>query len=357
MDQQILSLLKPLFQSSSNLNYNYVASELSKIAQCLIQLSVNIENLAKQLTKNENNVAPPFPPKLNNYTNVGINNVNAFSNKQEDNSKKYGSKNTALIERLALLKNNRNDSFYKMKRNKILYEMIENNLSCNPKRIPKQFVPKMTRNEPEEIKNHKIKVALQETENEINKLKLHYSIHLNKIERLEKEIFQLIANEVPPEKQSNYIENYKTITFKSDEKTIKKLTLKQSFFNSNQYMSNLDFMKNTSSNTPTENKDLDQNHQPTTLECNSQFLSQHLSDFAFTELPSQDLEPFENTQLKRKAPNTSTNSLDESLIKKKPGNVNSTSQPSFMTPTISSNSKNGMATRPKANRALSLTQQ
>lgn len=286
----------------------------------------------------------PHPPKKTDYPKNASPNQSAHGNN--------------FMDTLVKLKNDRNDSFYKMSRNKLLVAITEKNLTFDPIRIPKKFAPKITRTDHPDIAKQKIDFAIQSTRSEIEKLNLHYNIHEQKIQKIDKDIEKHIQTETNENKKINYLNTCKKIINESSSKTISKLSKKETFFNSDKFMVNIDYRKyinSENSKAAKENNEALVSYTQTneTIYDQTHILSESFLNNALNE-------PFETSQasqLKRTASQCSLSSSNSQQITKRKQQDFSTStqqsQPNFMQPTISSLSKNDKATSTAAKMKLS----
>lgn len=364
MDQsQIIALLNSLLHSQNNLssvnNFNFqclinplrtIAGALNEIADFLSNLNVQNSSVNKQpsyssVTQTNANKEYPLDKLFKSDTNKDVPNTTTQKSVSND----------AFMEHLVKLKNMRNDSFYKMNRNKMLSSIMENNLVSTPIRVPKNFAPKISRTDPEEIANHKINVAIQGAKNEIEKVKLHYSIHERKVQNLDTEIAKHISTEQNEDKRNKILSNCQKIIHDASNKTIKKLKSKEQFFNSNQFMSNIlykkpNFQSTILTNTENTNTNITSDalvpYTQTSFDDENVMNTNFLSDSFVKEILTEPFEVEETVPLKRRLSNNSINSSPSQQAKKKlnsPFSSTQLSQPTFMSPTISSLSKNDKA--------------
>lgn len=359
---QIFSLLNSLVNNqnkqyqSENVNLNLLANSCKKVAEGLNEIADFLNSLHVPLYVNASNLNYASAVKQNN---ADFNNKtnSAFNSKKDkpltNTSEQNVNKSDEFMQTLVKLKNVRNDSFYKMKRNELLITMMKNNISSNPVRVPKNLAPKIGRNDTAELVNHKINVALQSAENEIQKLNLHFNIHKQKIEKLDEEIKKHIDSEPNELKRDRYLSNCQKIITDSSSRTVQKLNKKQSFFNSNLFMVNLNYKSaNFSKKSVNESSMSEEQNEPIVPYTQSTHVNNNnnndiLSDSFVNEVLNDPFEASQHNLLKRKASDCSLHSSKSAEIVKKKQEACFTStqlsQPTFMAPTISSMSKNDKA--------------
>lgn len=139
---------------------------------------------------------------------------------------------TKLIE----LKNKRNDAFYKAQRNKMLIDLYLSALTEFPQRIPKKFAPTFHRVDSDEIRQGKIRIAVEKTNNCIAEMNIHMNIHNTRLASLEKQVVSFISSEAPTHKHDKLLNDYKIIVKKNDENALKKINTKYIFSKTNSHM-------------------------------------------------------------------------------------------------------------------------
>lgn len=264
----IASILQNLCNNGNNFNCGFSFNDL---LSSIIKLNENIEKLTLVLTallsKNvqlNSNFQVPTINKLS-YSNAlsGHRNSNTVSSStlatndsrlstnisNELGINKPNSEKTdeaSFMQNLINLKNLQVDAYYKMQRNIILASMYTKNLGEEKKRIPKKFEPTFFPREPNEMKNHKIKGAIQQTENEIQALNLHKEYQEKKFQSLNDKIRAHILTHPDKPRQNVLLRNYERIIKTACERIDQKMKSKASFYNSNLYMVTLSIFKTTS---------------------------------------------------------------------------------------------------------------
>ena len=281
MNQQtsnFMSNMLNLLSNSSNFNtanFDRLIKAIENVAKAIELLP---ENLARVLNcnYNQNNVNVPlhennkfyYPDKnidnnkktyfvpINNptvsenniqqanleYSSVVASNIpiakTSIPNKTQNyniSATKPNSEMNPYMQELARLKNQRNDSFYKMARNEFIANMYECQLNSPSPKIPKKFAPTLNKFDSKDIRKHKIKLALQSVENNITEMRIHQNIHLNRLQKFEKEIESHLQKTENNAQRQKLINDYKSIVNRHERKTLEKLKSKYEFTVSNFY--------------------------------------------------------------------------------------------------------------------------
>ena len=165
-------------------------------------------------------------------TNQFYQNSTSVNRLQKDNSADLD----PFMQKLASLKNQRNDAFYKMSRNKLISDTYERNLNAVPQKIHKKFAPAYNKNDSKEIKAHKLELSLQSVANSINEMRIHERIHKNKLEKMEEEILLFINTKNDENDKQRLLTTYKKITHQHEERTKLKLMAKANFLMDTAYV-------------------------------------------------------------------------------------------------------------------------
>lgn len=201
---------------------NFLSNRMSKsyanAASCNLNELVFRPDLSKKDLNNKSNVQKNYSRQESNCASTFNVNANSFLNK------------------LAELKNYRNEAAYKSCRNGVLIKLFTDNLKKQNARIPKKFMPTYNRIDPAEIREHKNAQSIQRVHEEIEKMKIHEKIQANKCEKFHNLAIELINTETDENKKQKYLQGYQKIIKLHDSKISKKLENKIPFFNSNTYM-------------------------------------------------------------------------------------------------------------------------
>lgn len=261
----LAQLFQGLLLNGANNNIQELITAIEKLTAAINDLPHRLMNANVSVLNANNNNIPfiatnyeaSYSDKLKSNTNnnkINVNNnvcSNLLSNNKQSNMSVLNNVSTqdSSMAKIVELKNQRNDAFYKYKRNQIIANNYENNLFLQPQRIPKKFAPNINKNDSNDLIDHKISIALQTVQNEIQTLRIHENIQKNKMENFDKKVKQAISDKnCNINEKENQLKKYNIIINRYDENTTRRLNEKSAFFNSPQHTICLNFKKRNDNN-------------------------------------------------------------------------------------------------------------
>lgn len=144
-----------------------------------------------------------------------------------------------FMSRLAELKNLRNEAYFRMRRNELVAKLYDDNLRCEPRRIPQKCIPNLVCHRDPTLLQHRNEMAIQAVEQEIKTMRLHQARQAKKMHDMDRLVNQHIETEEDTSKQEMLKSNYNRIISRSMESIEQRITKKLIFLASASHMKTL----------------------------------------------------------------------------------------------------------------------
>jgi hypothetical protein len=211
-----------------------ISTQLKDITSCL---SVMPAQLTHGIESALNNLSSIVASKMDRLIQVieTQHNFGAMSNQMEVNIPHSIDPETEYItfrEKLRQLKEDRNNSFYKISYNKTHADIYKNGLINSPQSVPNKYHAQFYEDDEIAQRESKKNLTIAKIEYEIGEHLRHCSIHENKLKMVDEKVVQVLANVQNNDVKERLSKNWAMIIQRSEEIIKKKWETKTEFLKS-----------------------------------------------------------------------------------------------------------------------------
>lgn len=226
---------------------------MNKLTEAINNLSAQIAKLATILSNNSTTISPqyrmqPHGFRTPTFADVLQNNLGGTNHQQHmrtDLSQQRKPNEQEFIQKLAALKNTRNEAYFRMRRNELIAKLYEECLQSKPQKVPRKCLSSMVCHRNEALLQQRNKLSIQCVENEIAVMRIHQDRQNTKMLRYDKMVYDLIATESNLLKQKQLLDKYQKILHSAKASTEKKLASTIDFLSGSQHMAVLHERRNS----------------------------------------------------------------------------------------------------------------
>lgn len=199
-----------------------------------------------------------------------------------------------FLNRLALLKNTRNEACFRMRRNQMLSALYNDNLQSQVIKVPKKCMPNMVCHGDQALQRQRNRNAIQNVNNEIAVMKIHEDRQKQKMNRYDRMARELIASVPDESKRKTTLGKYEEIVAKSNEAIERRLA------------KTIDFLKGSNN--------MEVLHEAQQIQYAPE--SSYINEVGSADTCDQDM-PSTNNLLKRRRDNSTSTSLQSNAVQDK----------------------------------------